>query len=40
VTNSHLFNVRNGALEWLMIAVALGLSSALAARGDDRLGPA
>jgi hypothetical protein len=40
MTNSHLFNVRNGALEWLMIAVALGLSSALAARGDDRLGPA
>jgi O-antigen ligase len=39
LTNSHLFNVRNGAFGWLLIAVAVALTTGGLARGDreDRL---
>lgn len=38
VTNSHLFNIRNGAIAWLMIGAALGLCRAAAERGPARSG--
>jgi O-antigen ligase len=34
-TNSHLFNIRNGAVEWLAIAVAVALASAAGATLKD-----
>jgi O-antigen ligase len=37
LTNSHLFNPRNGSLEWLLIASAVGLSVAVAERIAVRL---